>query len=194
MEISAGTTIELDSGKETEYLKKIEASLFISGRWLSIQELITLTDINPILLKQLLEKLTERYNHDASSINLLQKDNAWKLDVRAEYTYMINKLATGASEFTKAEQETLATLAYKQPVKQSVIIKIRGNKAYEHVKKFVQLGFLKAKRTGHTQELSLSEEFYDYFHVVKSKEEAEKTELEQVNPDENSQEAQQEIQ
>jgi segregation and condensation protein B len=44
-----------------------------------------------------------------------------------------------------------------------VIIKIRGNKAYDHVKKFVDLGLIKKKKTGHTNELSLSDDFYDYF-------------------------------
>ena len=90
----------------------------------------------------------------------------WKMDVRQEYVDMINKLATGSAEFTKAEQETLAVLAYKQPVKQSVIIKIRGNKAYDHVKHFIEIGLVKAKKLGHTKELRLSDEFFEYFHLV----------------------------
>ena len=71
----------------------------------------------------------------------------------------------GSSEFSKTEQETLAVIAYKQPIKQSVIIKIRGNKAYEHIRNFAQLNLIKAKKLGRTKELTLSEEFYDYFHV-----------------------------
>ena len=87
------------------------------------------------------------------------------MDVKSEYASLVNKIATGKPEFTKAEQETLAVIAYKQPVKQSVVIKIRGNKAYEHIKNFIETGLLKAKRAGHTRELSLSDEFYDYFHL-----------------------------
>jgi len=74
-------------------------------------------------------------------------------------------LATGTAEFSKAEQETLAIIAYKQPIKQSVIIKIRGNKAYDHIKKLTDLELIKRKKAGHTHELSLSEDFYDYFSV-----------------------------
>ena len=77
-------------------------------------------------------------------------------------------MATGSSEFTKAEQGTLAIIAYKHPIKQSVIIKIRGNKAYDHIKKFSDLGLIKKKKTGHTHELSLSEDFYDYFSISES--------------------------
>ena len=84
--------------------------------------------------------------------------------------------ATGSSEFSKAEQETLAIIAFKQPIKQSVIIKIRGNKAYDHIQKFAGLGLIKKKKTGHTNELSLSEDFYDYFGVVEGEEHSEKEE------------------
>lgn len=129
-----------------------------------MQDLVMLTDLNPILLRQLIEKLRESYGED-SSTEIINKDNAWKMDVKPEYVGMINKLATGTAEFTKSEQETLAVIAYKQPVKQSVLIKIRGNKAYEHVKNFISLGLVKGKRAGHTMELELSADFYDYFHV-----------------------------
>jgi chromosome segregation and condensation protein ScpB len=50
-------------------------------------------------------------------------------------------------------------------MKQSVLIKIRGNKAYDHIKNFVGLGLVTKKRSGHTWDLSLHDSFYDYFHV-----------------------------
>jgi len=156
---------EIEEASEIKNLKKIEAALFIAGKWLNIQELIMLTDINPILLRELMSKLEGKYSDEKSAIEILKKDDLWKMDVKEEYTNMVNKLATGNSEFTKAEQETLAVIAYKQPVKQSVLIKIRGNKAYEHVKKFRELGLVKASRLGHTLELNLSEDFYNYFHI-----------------------------
>ena len=156
---------EIDEGREKEYLKKIEAALFISGKWLTLQELIMLTDLNPILLRQVMDKLIEKYSNEENAIQILVKENKWKMDVKSEHTAMINKLATGNAEFTKAEQETLAVIAYKQPVKQSVIVKIRGNKAYEHVRKFLDLGLVKGKRIGHTKELTFSEEFHDYFNI-----------------------------
>lgn len=158
------TIDEIENSKEQEYLRKLEAALFVSGKWMSLKDLVILTDLNPIILRTLIDKLKERFGEDRG-IEVVCKDDMWKMDVKQEYTNMINKLATGTSEFTKAEQETLAVVAYKQPIKQSVIIKIRGNKAYEHVKKFISLGLMKTKKTGHTMELSLSPDFYDYFHV-----------------------------
>lgn len=163
---------QLDEAKEVSSLQKIEAALFIAGKWLSMQELVTLTDLNPIFIRQLMEKLISKYSKN-SAIEILNKENEWKMDVKQEHVNMINRLATGSAEFTSAEQETLAVIAYKQPVKQSVIIKIRGNKAYEHVKNFVSLGLVHAKKMGHTQELNLSEDFYNYFHLEKAKQKSE---------------------
>ncbi len=165
MEISSKTADELDSAKEFENIKKVEAALFIAGRFLSLQELVALTDVNPILLRKALEELTDKYKD--SGIKIIAKDSLWKMDVAQEFAEMVNKLATGSSEFSKAEQETLAIVAYKQPLKQSVLIKIRGNKAYEHVKKFTELGLINKKKLGHTAELTLTEEFHDYFHLNK---------------------------
>ncbi len=102
-------------------------------------------------------------------IRIVERSNSYKMDVAPDYQFLINKLATGNAEFTKAEQETLAIIAYKQPVKQSIVIKIRGNKAYDHIKKFRGLGLVTTKREGHTLILNLSEEFYEYFNVHNKK-------------------------
>lgn len=162
------TIKEIDEAKEGEDLKTLEAVFFISGRFLSMQELISLSDLNPILLGDLIERLKDKYNKEDSALEIVEKNGMWKMDVRQEYSNITNKLATGSSEFTKAEQETLAIIAFKQPIKQSVIIKIRGNKAYDHIKKLSDLELIKKKKSGHTHELSLSEDFYDYFNVSES--------------------------
>jgi len=173
MLIREETIKDIDESKEKEDLKKLEAVLFISGRFLTLQELISYTDLNPILLRELIEKLKEKFEREDSSIEIIKKGNEtemWKMSVKPEYSDIINRLAMGRSEFSRAEQETLAIIAYKQPIKQSVVIKIRGNKAYDHIKKFVDIDLLKKKKQGHTHELSLSEEFYDYFGVEEKQE------------------------
>jgi segregation and condensation protein B len=157
------TIEEIDEAREKEDLKKLEAVFFVSARFLNMQQLISLTDLNPIIIQELIEKLQDKYDKQDSSIEIIEKNNMWKMDVRPQYYNIINKLAGGKAEFTKAEQETLGIIAFKQPIKQSVIIKIRGNKAYEHIKKFMDMDLIKSKKAGHTQDLFLSEDFYDYF-------------------------------
>src|SRR3989338_3954994 len=163
MEITSESAQELDEEIENENKRKVEAALFISGKFMNLQELVALTDVNPILLKKILEDLKDKYKN--FGIEIVQKDNLWKMDVSQDFTWMVNKLATGSSEFSKAEQETLAIIAYKQPIKQSVLVKIRGNKAYDHIKKYFEMGLVNKKRFGHTWDISLNDSFYDYFHV-----------------------------
>ncbi len=166
--ITQETAEELDTVfdiKETEAKEKVEAALFIAAKFMTLQELIVLTDVNPIMVKEILHDLEKKYSQGA--IRLIHRGNSWKMDIAGKYHYMINRLATGAEEFTKAEQETLAVIAYKQPIKQSVVIKIRGNKAYDHIGKFRETGLVSATKEGHTKILTLSDDFYEYFNVDK---------------------------
>ena len=165
MDITSKTIRDLDESAELEHMRRLESILFVSGRFLTMQDLITFSDLNPLIIKELIGKLKEKHNKDDSALEIIERENMWKMDVKPEYSYIINRLATGSAEFTKAEQETLAIIAYKQPIKQSVIVKIRGNKAYDHVKKFADLNLIRKKKSGHTNILNLSEEFYDYFNV-----------------------------
>ncbi len=175
--ITGETAEEMDSlfdNKELESQEKVEAALFIAGKFLNIQEMVMLTDVNPLMLKEILYKLEKKYS--AGAIKIIHRNNSWKMDVAEKYHPIVNKLATGSTEFSKAEQETLAVIAYKQPIKQSVVIKIRGNKAYDHIHKFVETGLVVSKREGHTNVLTLSEDFYEYFYVQKG----EKGEIEEI--------------
>lgn len=155
-----------ENEKKTEEL--VEASLFVAGKFMDLNELTLLTGLNHILLNRILNNLKKKYSNGA--IRIVSRNNNWKMDVSEEYNYLINKLATGNTEFTKAEQETLAIIAYKQPVKQSVVINIRGNKSYDHIKKFKELGLINTKPQGHTLILELSNEFYEYFSLHNKKE------------------------
>jgi len=165
MEITSESAEEIDEEIEVENARKVEAALFIAGRFMTVQELITLTDINPILLRKILSDLQEKYKE--FGMEIVNKDNLWKMDVAPDFTYMVNKLASGSSEFSRAEQESLAIIAYKQPIKQSILVKIRGNKAYDHIKRFVEMGLVNKKKMGHTSELTLTDDFHDYFHLTK---------------------------
>ena len=166
--ISGKAVSDIESEKEKENLRRVEAIFFIAGKFLSMQEIISLSDLNPIIIRECIEKVQEKYEREDSAMEIVEKSGMWKMDVKPEFTGIINRLATGSSEFSKSEQETLAIIAYKQPIKQSVLTRIRSNKAYGHIKKFSDLGLIKKKRAGRTYELSLSDDFYNYFNVSES--------------------------
>jgi len=146
----------------------VEAALFLAGRFMSLQELVMYTGINPITLKDVMRKIEEKHR-GLGALRVINKGELYKMDIKEEYVWLTNKLASGSSEFTRAEQETLAIIAYKQPINQSVIVRIRGNKAYDHIKKLIDVGLVNTRRVGHTLELKLNDDFYNYFSI-KSKE------------------------
>ena len=161
-----------------------EAVLFIAGKFMSLNELVMYTGINPLTLKEVILKLEEKYRNNESAFALIVRGENYKLDVKKEYANFVSKLAAGKSEFTKAEQETMAIIAYKQPINQSVVVKIRGNKGYDHIKRLRDLGLVKTKKVGHTLELGLSDTFYDYFNIAKSKndfEDDQKSDISDIN-------------
>ena len=162
MELTSASVDEVDKAVLDEQRKKLEAALFVAGRFMKLSELVALTDINPILLRTLLEDLSEKYKD--SGIAIIKREDLWKMDVSPDFNEIVNKFATGSAEFTNAEQETLAIISYKQPIKQSVIVRIRGNKAYDHIRKFVEMGLVNKKEMGHTAELRTTEQFDEYFH------------------------------
>lgn len=161
----------------------VEAVLFLAGRFLTLQELVMFTDLNPLTLKEVIEKLKRKYEKH-TTLEITIKENAYKMDVKPHCAHLVNKLATGSTEFTKAEQETLAIVAYKQPITQAIVVKIRGNKAYDHIKHLVQAGLIKTKRAGRTFELGVEEKFYDYFNIAKKQQKAEEAEQQQAEEQE----------
>jgi len=149
-----------------EDLKKVEAILFTTGRLLTIEEISNLSGIGSLgYLQELLTQLQKKYQQQESSLELVQEGNKWKLALKKEYLYLTEKLLSDA-ELDKPTQETLAIVAYKQPMFQSEVIKIRGNTAYDHIKVLKEQEFITSEKSGRTRILRLTPKFFDYFNVI----------------------------
>jgi segregation and condensation protein B len=147
--------------------KKIEAILFTTGRFLSLEEISQYCSIVPIdMVKKILETLKKDYQNKDSALEIVNENNKWKLNIKKEHLYLTEKLLEHA-EMNKPIQETLAVIAYKQPAIQSDVVKIRGNKSYDHISFLEENGFVIGEKFGRTKLLKLTEKFYDYFDVVK---------------------------
>ena len=145
---------------------RIEAILFTTGRFVSLEELGKLCEIGSVgLVKEALVELCKDLDSRQSALCLVEQGSRWKLAIRKEYLYLTEKLLTDC-ELEKPVQETLAVIAYKSPVLQSEIIKIRGNGAYEHIKVLRELDFVVSEKSGRTRLLKVTQKFYDYFDVV----------------------------
>ena len=147
---------------------KVEAVLFTTGRFISLEELSKMCGIASMgYLKEVLENLKKDYETKNSALEIIEQGDRWKLNIRKNYLYLTENLLTD-SELDKPPQETLAVIAYKNPASQSEIIKIRGNGAYDHIKILKELDFITSDPMGRTRVLKLSNKFYDYFDVVEN--------------------------
>jgi seryl-tRNA synthetase len=61
--------------------------------------------------------------------------------------------------------ETLAVIAWKYPVLQADVVKIRHNKAYDHLRQLEELGFIMRVKFGRTNKLTLTQKFFEYFDL-----------------------------
>ncbi|MFC1774850.1 SMC-Scp complex subunit ScpB [Nanoarchaeota archaeon] len=59
----------------------------------------------------------------------------------------------------------LAVIAYKSPILQSDVIKIRTNKAYDHLKLLEDQSFITREKHGRTKLIKITQKFYDYFEI-----------------------------
>jgi segregation and condensation protein B len=150
----------------TEEKNKIEAVLFTTGKFLTIEEVSQMCGIGSIgFVRQSLGELQEEYKTRGGALEIVSEKNRWKLNIHKDFLYLTEKLLSDA-ELDLPAQETLAVIAYKQPAIQSDVIQTRGNKAYDHIKRLKEEGFLVSERFGRTKILKLTQKFYDYFDVV----------------------------
>lgn len=145
---------------------RIEAILFTVGRQVDLDELSQLTGIaSKGVLNDALKSLIQDYNNRQGSLEITEDNGKFKLNIKKDYLHLTTKLLD-QTEFDKPSQETLALIAYKQPVMQSEIIKLRGNGAYDHISKLKEMEFITSEKSGRTRLLKTSSKFYDYFDVV----------------------------
>jgi segregation and condensation protein B len=149
-----------------ELKKKIEAVLFVTGKFMTFEEIADFAGISSVgLMKDAMEELVKDYDGRDCALRIIEEKGKFKLNIKRDYNYLTTKLASGA-ELDGPTQATLALIAYKQPVKQSEIIKMRGNTAYDHVKELKEQGFITREKFGRTRLLKVTQKFYDYFDVV----------------------------
>jgi len=141
---------------------KIEAILFASGDYVPLEKLMQLTGLSSKVIRASLQRIDEKYNQHAVMIQ--QEGDSWKFAVRNPYMSVVQDLIQN-TELTKAVMETLAVIAWKSPILQADLIKIRTNKAYDHIAELVDKGFVIKDKAGRTYALRLTQKFYDYFDV-----------------------------
>ncbi len=110
-----------------EIAKIIEGVLFVSGEGVEIDEFKSRFDMNDREFNKCLDILKEKYNED-SGINIIQYKTKVQLCSNPQIVDNIAEILNPIRErsLTKAALETVAIIAYKQPITRMEIEGIRG--------------------------------------------------------------------
>ena len=147
----------------------IESVLFSAARRIDFQELAKVCKERDIeKIKNALQQLKQDLEQKNSSLLLVNEGDFWKLTVREKYMAVVSKIVT-KTELPKSIMETLAVVAYKSPVLQSNVIKVRTNKAYDHLNQLEEANYITREKKGRTKLIKLSQRFFEYFDLPPEK-------------------------
>ncbi len=146
--------------------KLAEAALFMAGRALTVKELLrAVPGITPARARNALEDLASSANPE-SALEIVREGGeageSYKMKVKDEFLSQVRRLSN-VTDLSDGETKTLAVIAFYQPIKQSEIVKIRGNRAYEQVRNLAEGGLIVAESRGVTKILTTTDRFKDYF-------------------------------
>jgi segregation and condensation protein B len=109
--------------------KLLEAALFASARPVPVDELAALDpEATTAIVEDALRELRDHYEADGHGVELAELAGGWQILTRAEYTEAIERaqLAARPQRLSAAALETLAIIAYRQPIGRADIEEIRG--------------------------------------------------------------------
>ena len=154
--------------KKPSVKSKVEAILFSTGHRISLDEVSKLSRSLRSDVLNALKELQKEYDEKQSSLMLVEEGDYWKFTVRDHFMPMVRKIVA-ETELTKSILETLAVIAFKYPILQSDLIKIRTNKAYDHLMELEKSGYISRQKHGRTNLIKLTEKFFKYFDLTEDK-------------------------
>jgi segregation and condensation protein B len=156
---------------EQELKHLIEATLLAAGRAVSAQQLVELFDgrDRPSIdaIKEALSLLQADYA--VRGIELVEVASGWRIQVRPRCADVVSRLwQERPARYSRALLETLALIAYRQPITRSEIEQIRGVSISATIMRTLQernwirvVGHREVP--GHPELLGTTREFLDYF-------------------------------
>ncbi|MGG1675085.1 SMC-Scp complex subunit ScpB [Neobacillus sp. NRS-1170] len=149
----------------------LESLLFAAGdEGLSLKQLAEVLEIDEIKANEIIEVLKREYEEDENrGIIIVQLAGTYQLATKKENAPYLKKLVDSPNNSTlsQAALETLAIIAYKQPITRAEIEEIRGVKTERPLHTLVSKALIKevgrAEGTGRAYLYGTTKEFLDYF-------------------------------
>ncbi|MBS5885450.1 MAG: SMC-Scp complex subunit ScpB [Clostridium sp.] len=123
----------------------IEALLFVSGESLTIKDLSNSIEVSPKTISNILNEMILDYEEEKRGIKLISINGEYQLVTKAENSDYIQKLLkkNKRQSLSQASLESLAIIAYKQPITRVDIDEIRGVKSESAIHKLLEKDLIK---------------------------------------------------
>lgn len=129
---------------KNELKASIEAILFISSEKVSIKELALVLEMAEADVKVLIHEMTLDYQHSNRGIQLFAFEDGYMLGTKPEYASVLGRMCKPVNRrLSPAALETLAIIAYKQPVTRLELEQIRGVKTERVLANLLERGIIK---------------------------------------------------
>ena len=118
----------------------IEAILFTMGESVELEKIADAIELDKKETQKIIEQMMEHYKDDSIGLQIIELDGAYQMCTKSEmYEYLI-RIAKQPKRhaLTDVLLETLAIIAYKQPITKVEIEKIRGVSCDHAVSKLVE--------------------------------------------------------
>lgn len=155
---------------EDDKLAALEGLLFVVGDdGLSINQMMEILEIDHDEAIELINKLKEEYESKERGIRLHFLGNTFKLTTKEEHKKYYQKLLVNEENNTLSNSalETLAIVAYNEPITRVEVDEIRGVQTSQMIRKLVAKGLLKecgrSELPGRPILYKTTSEFLDYF-------------------------------
>jgi len=156
----------------------LESLLFAAGdEGLSLKQLAEVLEVDELHASEMIENLRQEYDRDDKrGIMIVQLAGTFQLATKKENAAYLKKLVDSphTSTLSQAALETLAIIAYKQPITRAEIEDIRGVKTERPLHTLMAKVLIKeagrAEGTGRAILYGTTKEFLDYFGLKNLKE------------------------
>lgn len=150
----------------------VEAVLFVRAGRVGREELVEILDVPSIELKEILQEMILEYNNNVKGgLQIVELDGGYMLCTRPDYSDILSRMEKPLKRrLSSAALDTLAIVAYRQPVTRLEIEQIRGVKSDRIISNLATRGLI--EEVGHKDVLgkpilyATTEEFLKVFGLI----------------------------
>ena len=150
-----------------------EALLFSAGDSIALVHIAKTLGVDQRTAQDVIERLAAKYDKEKRGIRIIPVGSRYQMTSRPEYYPYIGRMVQAAAEsisMTDTQLETLAIIAYRQPVTKLEIEEIRGVRSDAVVNRLVEYGLIeekgRLKAPGRPIQFGTTDEFLKFFGLT----------------------------